>query len=140
MQSLSAFELPVDGDEGYGKAEMTGGGVALGEVNPSTLESRRSPGVYICGELFDALGRMGGFNFLWAWITGRLGGRECGGSGDAAGRLAIGRGEHLEHPLQDLGDHRPRAIAKLGVPVFGNAGQHEHEALERDPSRAAARP
>ena len=81
MQLLCSFELPIDGDEGYRKAEMTGGGVALGDVNPSTLESRRAPGVYVCGELFDVLGRMGGFNFLWAWITGRLAGESAAAAG-----------------------------------------------------------
>ncbi len=77
LRLLSAFELPVEGDGGYAKAEVTGGGVALGEVNPSTLESRRTPGLYLCGEIFDTIGRMGGFNFLWAWITGRLAGESA---------------------------------------------------------------
>ena len=80
MRIVSAFELPVDGDEGYRKAEMTGGGVPLGAVNPSTLESRSTPGIFVCGELFDALGRMGGFNFLWAWTTGRLAGESAAGA------------------------------------------------------------
>jgi predicted Rossmann fold flavoprotein len=74
---LSAFELPVEGNGGYAKAEVTGGGVPLGEVNPSTLESRRAPGLFVCGEIFDTIGRMGGFNFLWAWVTGRLAGESA---------------------------------------------------------------
>jgi predicted Rossmann fold flavoprotein len=74
MALLCAFDLPVDGDEGYGKAEVTGGGVPLSEVNPSTLESRCTPDLFVCGELFDVIGRIGGFNFLWAWVTGRLAG------------------------------------------------------------------
>ncbi|MDJ0787446.1 MAG: aminoacetone oxidase family FAD-binding enzyme [Myxococcota bacterium] len=74
---LCASEIPVDGDEGYAKAEVTGGGIPLSEVNPSTLESRRTPGLYVCGELFDTIGRMGGFNFLWAWVTGRLAGESA---------------------------------------------------------------
>ncbi|NNL66277.1 MAG: aminoacetone oxidase family FAD-binding enzyme [Myxococcales bacterium] len=74
---LATFELPIDGDEGYRKAEVTDGGVPLGEVNPSTLESRRAPGLFVCGEIFDAIGRMGGFNFLWAWVTGRLAGESA---------------------------------------------------------------
>ena len=74
---LCAFDLPVDGNEGYRKAELTGGGVPLSEVNPSTLESRCTPGLFVCGELFDAIGRMGGFNFLWAWVTGRLAGESA---------------------------------------------------------------
>ncbi len=77
MPLLAAFDLPVDGNEGYRKAEVTGGGIPLSEVNPSTLESRCTPDLFICGELFDSVGRMGGFNFLWAWITGRLAGERA---------------------------------------------------------------
>ena len=61
-------------DEGYRKAEVTGGGVALGEVNPRTMESRRHPGLFLCGEMLDAFGPIGGYNFLWAWATGRAAG------------------------------------------------------------------
>ena len=65
----------MDGDEGYSKAEVTGGGVALDEVDPRTLESRRHPGLFLCGEMLDAFGPIGGHNFAWAWATGRLAGR-----------------------------------------------------------------
>ncbi|MCC7009494.1 MAG: aminoacetone oxidase family FAD-binding enzyme [Acidobacteria bacterium] len=68
-------ELPWTGDEGYRKAEVTGGGVALDEVDPRTLESRRCPGMFFCGEVLDAFGPIGGHNFAWAWATGRLAGR-----------------------------------------------------------------
>ncbi len=71
---LTACELPWDGDEGYRKAEVTGGGVVLSEVNPVTMESRRRPGLFICGEVLDAFGPVGGYNFLWAWATGRAAG------------------------------------------------------------------
>ncbi len=77
---LAAFELPIDGDEGYAKAEVTSGGVPLSEVKPSTLESRCSAGLFLCGEVFDVIGRMGGFNFLWAWVTGRLAGESAAAS------------------------------------------------------------
>ena len=66
--------LPCTGDDGYRKAEVTGGGVSLGEVHARTLESRRHPGLYLCGELLDAFGPIGGYNFLWAWATGRTAG------------------------------------------------------------------
>ena len=49
LELLTAYRLPVDGHQGYKKAEVTGGGVALEEVSPRTLESRRAPGVFICG-------------------------------------------------------------------------------------------
>jgi predicted flavoprotein YhiN len=48
--------------------------VALSEVESDTLESRRHPGLYFCGEILDAFGPIGGFNFAWAWATGRSAG------------------------------------------------------------------
>ncbi len=66
--------LPWTGDEGYKKAEVTGGGVSLAEVDARTMESRRSPGLYLCGEVLDAFGPIGGYNFCWAWATGRAAG------------------------------------------------------------------
>lgn len=68
---LGACPLPISGDEGYKTAEVTGGGVALEDVSTKTLESRRVPGLYFCGEVLDVTGRIGGFNFLWAWVSGR---------------------------------------------------------------------
>ena len=66
--------LPWTGDEGYRKAEVTGGGVSLSEIDPSTMESRRHKGLFLCGEMLDAFGPIGGYNFLWAWATGRAAG------------------------------------------------------------------
>jgi predicted Rossmann fold flavoprotein len=66
--------LPCTGHEGYKKAEVTGGGVSLAEVDPRTMESRRHPGLFLCGEMLDAFGPIGGYNFLWAWATGRAAG------------------------------------------------------------------
>jgi predicted flavoprotein YhiN len=74
IETLVRGELPWSGDEGYKKAEVTGGGVALSEVNPRTMESRRHAGLFICGEVLDAFGPIGGYNFLWAWATGRAAG------------------------------------------------------------------
>ncbi|MBA3658441.1 MAG: aminoacetone oxidase family FAD-binding enzyme [Gemmatimonadales bacterium] len=71
-------DLPWSGDEGYRKAEVTGGGVSLAEVDPATLESRRHSGLYLVGELLDAFGPIGGYNFLWAWVTGRAAGLAAG--------------------------------------------------------------
>ncbi|MCC7012835.1 MAG: aminoacetone oxidase family FAD-binding enzyme [Planctomycetes bacterium] len=68
---LGQCPLSIVGDEGYRSAEVTGGGVALDEVSTKTLESRLVPGLYFCGEVLDVIGRIGGFNFLWAWVTGR---------------------------------------------------------------------
>ena len=74
LEALTAFVLPWTGDEGYKKADVTGGGVALDDVNPRTLESRRHAGLFLCGEILDAFGPIGGHNFAWAWSTGRAAG------------------------------------------------------------------
>ena len=69
-QALLEWPLPVLGGRGYTFAEVTAGGVPLTEVDPSTLGSRRCPGLYFCGEILDVDGRLGGFNFQWAWSSG----------------------------------------------------------------------
>jgi predicted flavoprotein YhiN len=71
---LTSYPLPWSGNEGYKKAEVTGGGVPLSEVDSQTLESKRIPGLYMCGEMLDAFGPIGGHNFSWAWATGRAAG------------------------------------------------------------------
>jgi predicted Rossmann fold flavoprotein len=74
VTALADHPLPWTGDEGYRKAEVTGGGVTLSEIDPRTLESRLRPGLFLCGEILDAFGPIGGYNFLWAWATGRSAG------------------------------------------------------------------
>ena len=78
IETLMRGELPWTGDEGYRKAEVTGGGVSLAEIDPRTMESRLHPGLFLCGELLDAFGPIGGYNFLWAWATGRAAGTGAG--------------------------------------------------------------
>ncbi len=75
IETLVRGELPWTGNEGYKKAEVTGGGLSLGEIDPRTMESRRHRGLFVCGEVLDAFGPIGGYNFLWAWATGRAAGR-----------------------------------------------------------------
>jgi len=75
IERVLARDLRVIGTLGYEKAEVTAGGVRLSEVDPSTLESRVSPGLFLCGEILDVEGRLGGFNFQWAWSSGTVAGR-----------------------------------------------------------------
>jgi hypothetical protein len=67
--------MPVTGTLGYEKAEVTAGGVALEEVDARTMESRVVRGFHLCGEILDVEGRLGGFNFQWAWSSGTVAGR-----------------------------------------------------------------
>jgi predicted Rossmann fold flavoprotein len=69
VHALLAWPLPVKDTRGYDHAEITAGGVPLGEVNVATMESRRCPGLFLAGEILDVTGRLGGFNLQWAWSS-----------------------------------------------------------------------
>lgn len=75
--SLTELPIPVSRDRGFDYAEVTAGGVPLSEIESATMESRRCRGLYLCGEILDVDGRIGGFNFQWAWNSGRLAGLNC---------------------------------------------------------------
>jgi predicted Rossmann fold flavoprotein len=67
--AIVEWPMPVTGTRGYNFAEVTAGGVALEEIDPATMMSRVCPGVWLVGEILDVDGRLGGFNFQWAWST-----------------------------------------------------------------------
>jgi predicted Rossmann fold flavoprotein len=67
---LNAWEVKPEGTEGYGKAEVTAGGVDTGELSAKTMECRKVPGLFFIGEVVDVTGQLGGFNFQWAWASG----------------------------------------------------------------------
>ena len=75
VRRLTRFDLDIQGTEGFRAAEVTSGGVSLAELHRKTLESRSHPGLHFCGEILDVTGRLGGFNFQWAWSSGFLAGR-----------------------------------------------------------------
>ena len=74
-RALVEWPLPVAGTRGYGFAEATAGGVPLTEIDPATMESRVCEGLFLVGEMLDVDGRIGGFNFQWAWSSGFVAGR-----------------------------------------------------------------
>lgn len=74
-RDLVMLPLDVVGDRGYAFAETTAGGIDLREIDPRTMASRKVPGLYLCGEILDVDGRIGGFSFQWAWASGYLAGR-----------------------------------------------------------------
>jgi len=74
VAAVKGARVPVAGDRGYAVAEVTSGGVALDEVDPRTLESKKRPGLHFTGEVLDLDGPIGGFNFQAAWSTGWLAG------------------------------------------------------------------
>jgi len=69
VEALVHWLLPVRDSRGYAHAEVTAGGIPMAEVNSRTLGSRKCPGLYLPGEILDVDGRIGGFNFQWAWAS-----------------------------------------------------------------------
>ena len=74
VHALVEWPLDVAGSRGYNSAEVTSGGATLAEIDPSTMASRVCPGLFLVGEILDVDGRIGGFNFQWAWSSARTAG------------------------------------------------------------------
>lgn len=74
-QQAHAWTILPAGTEGYEKAEVTCGGVDTDELSAKTMECRKVPGLFFIGEVVDATGHLGGFNFQWAWASGAAAGR-----------------------------------------------------------------
>jgi len=74
-EALCWADVKLEGVDGYGKAEVTRGGVRLGDLRRGSLEGKTTPGLHWCGEVVNVTGRLGGFNFQWAWSSGFAAGR-----------------------------------------------------------------
>ncbi len=75
VEITKAFRVTLTGLRGFHEAIITQGGVSVKEVNPSTMESKKMPGLFWAGEVLDLDGVTGGFNLQIAWSTGMLAGR-----------------------------------------------------------------
>ncbi len=80
VETLKALPLTIVGTLGLDEAMVTQGGVRLKEIDPRTLESRKAPGVYFCGEVLDLAATSGGFNLQAAFSTGYLAGAAATGA------------------------------------------------------------
>ena len=74
VRAVKRLTLPITGTMGFGKAEVTAGGVSLDEVDSRTMGSKLMPNLYLAGEILDLDGPIGGYNFQAAWSTGWLAG------------------------------------------------------------------
>jgi hypothetical protein len=96
---LGALVLPIERARGWDHAEVTAGGVPLDEIDYRTMASRKQAGLYLVGEMLDCDGRIGGFNFQWAWATGFLAGRAAAGaSSTRAGKAKVAGQREAERP------------------------------------------
>lgn len=78
---VKGWRFPVEAGTGWDDAQVTVGGVPLGEVDVGRMESKRQKGLFLAGELLDIQGDCGGYNLHWAWATGLAAGRAAGGLG-----------------------------------------------------------
>ena len=75
VKEIRAFKVPITGTLGFDRAQVCSGGVDTGQINPSTLEAKRIPGLFVAGELLDIDGICGGYNLQFAWSSGYLAGK-----------------------------------------------------------------
>lgn len=78
---VKGLVLDIDGTLAWDNAQVTRGGVPLSQINPDTMESLYSEGLYIVGEMLDCDGDCGGYNLGWAWITAVIAADGCIGKG-----------------------------------------------------------
>ncbi|SNZ18147.1 hypothetical protein SAMN05421503_3499 [Terribacillus aidingensis] len=71
---IKGFTFSVNGSQPIEKAFVTGGGVSVKEVVPTTMQSKFMHGLYFCGEILDIHGYTGGYNITSALVTGRVAG------------------------------------------------------------------
>jgi len=69
LQTLNHYSFAPAGTFGYSKAEVTKGGVHTDEVDARTMMSKKTEGLYFTGEVLDVTGRLGGYNFQWAFSS-----------------------------------------------------------------------
>ncbi len=72
--SINSWIFIPSGTEGYAKAEVTLGGVDVNEISSKTFESKKVPNLFFIGEVLDVTGWLGGYNFQWAWASGKASG------------------------------------------------------------------
>jgi predicted Rossmann fold flavoprotein len=74
---LTDWRFKIRGTKSWPSAQVTAGGIATQEINPSTMESKLIKGLYFAGEIIDIDGECGGFNLQWAWSSGYLAGQHA---------------------------------------------------------------
>ena len=76
-EALTDFQIEIVGTKDYNASQVCSGGLNLAEINLNTLESKKVPNLYFCGEVLDLDGDCGGYNITIAILTGILAGESC---------------------------------------------------------------
>ena len=67
--------MKITWTKSFDRAQICSGGIPLAEINPCTMKSLKTRGLYLCGELLDVNGDCGGYNLGFAWISGMIAGK-----------------------------------------------------------------
>ena len=79
VNQLKHFEISIKSAKGFDNAQITKGGIKTDEVTPETMMSKKTDGLFLCGEILDIHGDCGGYNLHLAFTTGRIAGN-CAGN------------------------------------------------------------
>lgn len=77
METMKHFTIPIAGTRPVNEAIITAGGVKTGEIDPGTMMSKKTQGLFLAGEVIDVDAYTGGFNLQIAWCTGRVAGESA---------------------------------------------------------------
>jgi predicted flavoprotein YhiN len=77
VKLLKSWDLGEVSNINIERGEVTAGGVSLDEVDPHTMHSRKAKGLYLCGEVLDIAGPVGGYNLQAAFSTGFVAGESA---------------------------------------------------------------
>jgi len=75
-KNITEFKITITGTNSFDKAQVCSGGIPLSEINPETMESLKTKGLYFAGEILDVDGDCGGYNLSFAWVSGMLAGKD----------------------------------------------------------------
>jgi len=88
---LKAFPVPITGTRSIEEAFVTGGGVSIKEIDPATMASKLTPGLYFAGEVLDVHAHTGGYNITVAFSSGHAAGTAAAAQALAGGQGCIAR-------------------------------------------------
>lgn len=132
-RQLHSYEALVMSVNPFANAQVCRGGADTRQVDAKTMESKRCPGLYLCGEILDVDGICGGYNLQFAWSSGVLAARSA-----AARVKAMEGGEGEERAFRAgsfLAPGPKTALAACPAPKDGGAGKHENLPLSRQKSQ-----
>ena len=129
---LHAWTVVPAGTEGYEKAEVTAGGVDTRALSSTTMEVRARRGLYFIGEVVDVTGHLGGFNFQWAWASGKAAG-DCSltRTTNVSDERRLRHQLRVAHNRARLGSDDIREVGMVlvdqDVPLEAGSGERRHQ-------------